>query len=260
MSACVPTQSSASQPVQWGILGTGVIAHRFAADFVHVTDARLVAVGSRNGEKARAFGNTFGIPHQYGSYRELANDPDVHAVYIATPASTHKADIELCLRAGKAVLCEKPLTVNVREAEDVIALARLNRVFLMEAMWTRFLPLVIRLRKLLARRVVGEIRHVMADLGSHVTFDPDSRVYNEGLGGGGIAAERRLSAVPCVHDSWLANEREKFIGSREDRGRRGHRRTVGVSRRKPGHVVVLSWGARPASRCHYGHSRSDSHS
>jgi len=182
----LPTQSSARQPIHWGILGTGVIAHRFAADFVHVTDARLVAVGSRNGEKARAFGNRFGIPHQHGSYRELADDPDVQAVYIATPASSHKADIELGLRAGKAVLCEKPFTVNAREAEDVIALARLNRVFLMEAMWTRFLPLVVRLRNLLAQRIVGEIRHVMADLGSQVMFDPGSRVYSEGLGGGAL--------------------------------------------------------------------------
>src|SRR5262245_44621284 len=178
--------SSANQSIHWGILGTGATAHRFAADFVHVTDGKLVAVGSRSGEKAQAFGNRFAIPRRHGSYRELANDPDVHVVYIATPASVHKENIKLCLQAGKAVLCEKPLTVNVREAEEVIALARRNRVFLMEAMWTRFVPLIARLRELLAQRVIGEIRHVMADLGSQVTFDPDSRVYSAGLGGGAL--------------------------------------------------------------------------
>jgi predicted dehydrogenase len=116
----------------------------------------------------------------------LADDPDVHVVYIATPASAHKANIDLCLRAGKAVLCEKPLTVNAHEAETVIALARRNQVFLMEAMWTRFLPLIIRLRDLLAQRVIGEIRHVMADMGSQVRFDSHSRVYSEELGGGAL--------------------------------------------------------------------------
>jgi len=182
----VSVPSSASRSINWGILGTGAIAHRFAADFVHVTDARLVAIGSRSGEKARAFGNRFGIPRQHGSYRELADDPDVHVVYIATPASAHKANIELCLRAGKAVLCEKPLTVNAHEAEEVIDLARRKNLFLMEAMWTRFLPLIVRLRELLAQRVIGEIRHVMADMGSQVMFDSDSRVHSEELGGGAL--------------------------------------------------------------------------
>ncbi len=145
-----------------------------------------MAVGSRSGEKARAFGHRFGISHRHGSYRDLVDDPDVQAVYIATPASSHKADIELGLRAGKAILCEKPFTVNAREAEEVIALAHRNHVFLMEAMWTRFLPLIVRLRELLPQRVIGEIRHVMADLGSQVTFDSQSRVYSKELGGGAL--------------------------------------------------------------------------
>ena len=180
------SHSSAKQIIHWGILGTGVIAHRFAADFVHVTDGKLLAVGSRSREKAQAFGNRFAIPRRHGSYRDLAFDPALHAVYIATPASVHKENIELCLQAGKAVLCEKPLTVNVKEAEEVIALARRNRVFLMEAMWTRFLPLIVRLRELLGQRVIGEIRHAMADLGSRVMFDPGSRVYSAELGGGAL--------------------------------------------------------------------------
>jgi predicted dehydrogenase len=182
----LPNSLAGNQPVGWGILGTGNIAGRFARDLAFVSDARLVAVGSRRQERARVFGQQFGISHRHGNYRELAQNPHVQAVYIATPASAHKANIELCLRAGKAVLCEKPLTVNAREAEEVIALARRNGVFLMEAMWTRFVPLIARLQELLAQRVVGEIRHFMADLGSQVTFDPDSRIYSAELGGGAL--------------------------------------------------------------------------
>jgi dihydrodiol dehydrogenase / D-xylose 1-dehydrogenase (NADP) len=182
----LPNSPAVNRPVGWGILGTGNIAWKFARDFAFVSDARLVAVGSRRQERARVFGQQFGISYRHGSYRELAQNPHVQAVYIATPASAHKANIELCLRAGKAVLCEKPLTVNAREAEEVIALARRNRVFLMEAMWTRFVPLIARLQGLLAQRVVGEIRHFMADLGSQVTFDPDSRIYSAELGGGAL--------------------------------------------------------------------------
>ena len=177
---------ASDRPIGWGILGTGAIAHRFAEDFVHVKDGILLAAGSRSDEKAKAFADRFRISYRYGSYRALADDRRVDAVYIATPASEHKAGIELCLRAGKAVLCEKPLTVNRQEAEDVIILARRSGIFLMEAMWTRFLPLLDRLRELLARNVIGDIRHVMADAATNVPFDPESRVFNPELGGGAL--------------------------------------------------------------------------
>ena len=177
---------SVKRPIHWGILGTGVIARKFADDFVYVKDGTLLASGSRSIERARAFADRFRIPSRYGSYQALAEDPRIEAVYIATPASEHKEGIELCLRARKAVLCEKPLTVNAREAKNVIALARTNNVFLMEAMWTRFLPLIARLRELLAQSMIGEVRHVMADLASDVEFDPAGRVFNAKLGGGAL--------------------------------------------------------------------------
>jgi predicted dehydrogenase len=137
-------RSAFGQPIGWGILGTGNIAQLFASDLACVPDARLVAIGSRSRERAHVFGEKFGVPNQHGSYPELANDPRVQAVYIATPASAHKENILLCLNAGKAVLCEKPFTVNAREAEEVIALARQKKVFLMEAMWTRFVPIMVK--------------------------------------------------------------------------------------------------------------------
>lgn len=175
-----------NRPIQWGILGTGAIARRFADDFDHVKDGILLASGSRSMERARAFADRFRISSRYGSYQALAQDPRIDAVYIATPASEHKEGIELCLSTGKAVLCEKPLTVNAGEAEHVITLARRSGVFLMEAMWTRFLPLIARLRDLLAQNVIGEVRHVMADLSTEVDLDPTSRVFSAELGGGAL--------------------------------------------------------------------------
>jgi len=174
------------QPIGWGILGTGNVAQLFASDLAQVPDARLLAIGSRSKERARVFGEKFSIPNQHGNYRELASDPRVQAVYIATPASAHKENILLCLNSGKAVLCEKPFTINAREAEEVITLARQRKVFLMEAMWTRFVPSMIKVRELLATGAIGKITHFIADLGTRVPFDPEGRVFNAGLGGGAL--------------------------------------------------------------------------
>jgi predicted dehydrogenase len=179
-------QLSPGQPIGWGIIGTGKVAQLFASDLTCAPDARLVAVGSRSKARARAFGERFGVPGQHGSYMELVNDPHVQAVYIATPASAHKENMLLCLHAGKAVLCEKPFTVNAQEAAEVICLARDTNVFLMEAMWTRFVPLMVKVRELLAAGVIGDVRHFIADLGSRVPFDPQGRVFNAELGGGAL--------------------------------------------------------------------------
>jgi predicted dehydrogenase len=174
------------QSIRWGILGTGTVAQLFASDLACVHDARLTAIGSRSKERARAFGKKFGVPNQHGSYEELANDPGVQAIYIATPASTHRENMLLCLNAGKPVLCEKPFTVNAREAEEVIALARRKKVFLMEAMWTRFVPLMVKIRNLLASGSIGEITQLIADLGTNVPFDPKGQVFSVELGGGAL--------------------------------------------------------------------------
>ena len=174
------------EPMGWGILGTGKIARLFASDLACVPDAKLIAIGSRSGERAREFGKKFHVPNQHGSYAELANDPQVEAIYIATPASAHKENTLLCLDAGKAVLCEKPFTINAREAEEVISLARRKKVFLMEAMWTRFVPLISKVRNLLASGAIGTINHFIADLGTRVPFDSEGRVFNAELGGGAL--------------------------------------------------------------------------
>jgi predicted dehydrogenase len=179
-------RSVPGQSIGWGILGTGKIAQLFASDLSCVPDAKLIAIGSRSKERARAFGKKFGVPNQHGSYAELANDPLVQAVYIATPVSAHRENMLLCLHSEKAVLCEKPFTLNAREAAEVITLARRKKVFLMEAMWTRFVPLILKVRDLLVSGAIGTISHFIADMGTRVPFDSQGRIFNADLGGGAL--------------------------------------------------------------------------
>jgi predicted dehydrogenase len=172
--------------IRWGILGTGGIAHKFATGLQAAPEAELVAVGSRTQAAADEFGNTFGVPRRHASYEALANDPEVDVIYVSTPHTLHKDNTLLCLHAGKAVLCEKPFAVNAGEAAEMISLARQKGLFLMEAMWTRYLPAVIKTRQLIAEGVLGEIRMVMADFGFRADFDPQQRLFNPDLGGGAL--------------------------------------------------------------------------
>jgi dihydrodiol dehydrogenase / D-xylose 1-dehydrogenase (NADP) len=175
--------NSVNRPVRWGILGTGNIARKFACGLRLARDSELVAVGSRSAQTASAFAREFGVARAHGSYEALMDD-DVDVVYVATPHPMHLDNMLLCLRAGKAVLCEKPFTLNEAEARQAIALARRQKLFLMEALWTRFLPPVIRLRQMLAKGVLGELRFVSADFGFCATYEPEGRLFNPDLGGG----------------------------------------------------------------------------
>jgi dihydrodiol dehydrogenase / D-xylose 1-dehydrogenase (NADP) len=172
--------------IRWGILSTGWIANKFAQGLSVLPDAEIVAVGSRAQATADAFGDKFGVPHRHASYEALAADPDVDVIYIGTPHPFHKENSLLCLQAGKPVLCEKPFTINASEAEEVIALAREKGLFLMEAMWSRYIPIIVKLRDLLAEGAIGEVRALTADLGFRREVDPQSRLFNPELGGGAL--------------------------------------------------------------------------
>jgi predicted dehydrogenase len=172
--------------IRWGILSTGWIAKKFAEGLSVLPDAEIVAVGSRAQETADVFGDEFDVPHRHASYEALAEDPDVDVVYIGTPHPFHKGNSLLCLEAGKAVLCEKPFTINAGEAQQVIALAREKGLFLMEAMWARYIPIIVKLRELLAEGTIGEVRMLTADLGFRPEFDPRSRLFDPQLGGGAL--------------------------------------------------------------------------
>ncbi len=172
--------------IRWGILGTGNIAKQFARGLAVLPDADLAAVGSRSQAGADAFGDEFDVPRRHPSYAALANDPDVDVVYVATPHNLHRENSLLCLQADKAVLCEKPFAINAGEAEQVIALAREKRLFLMEAMWTRFLPALQQTRQLLAGGAIGDVRMLAADFGFRASFDPQGRLFDPHLGGGAL--------------------------------------------------------------------------
>ena len=172
--------------INWGILGTGSIAKKFATGLTVLDDAKLAAVGSRKQETADVFADEFDVPRRHPSYEALANDPDVDAIYVATPHAFHKANSILCLEAGKAVLCEKPFAINAAEAEEVIGVARERGVFLMEAMWTRFSPVMCKVRERLAEGAIGEPRILAADFGFRAGVNPERRLFNPKLGGGAL--------------------------------------------------------------------------
>lgn len=170
--------------IRWGIAGPGWISSQFAKDLAYAQGAELAAVAGRNLEKAEKFAREHGAPKAYGSLEQLAQDPDVDIVYIGTLHPVHKENMLTFLRAGKAVLCEKPFTMNAAEAEEAVACANENGVFLMEAMWTRYLPAIRKVREWLSEGKIGEVRLVKAEFGFDAGWQPEGRLLNKALGGG----------------------------------------------------------------------------
>ena len=180
------TGAMGSAVLRWGIIGTGGIAGRFVADLDLLPDAVVVAVGSRSPEGAARFGEQFRIARCHGSYADLVADPEVDVVYVATPHPFHAEHASLAIGAGKPVLVEKPFAMDAYEARLVADAARDAGVFCMEAMWTRFLPHMGRLRELLAEGVIGDIIALGADQGMRFEPDPEHRLFAPELGGGAL--------------------------------------------------------------------------
>jgi dihydrodiol dehydrogenase / D-xylose 1-dehydrogenase (NADP) len=172
--------------IRWGIAGPGGISSQFAKDLAFAEGAELVAVAGRNLEKAERFAEQHSIPRAYGTMDELAADPEVDIVYVGTLHPAHRDNTMTFLRAGKAVLCEKPFTMNAVQAEEMITYAKTNKVFLMEAMWTRYLPPIRQVRQWLSDGVIGEVRLVKADFGFNIGWQPESRLLDPNLGGGAL--------------------------------------------------------------------------
>ena len=172
--------------VNWGIIGLGKIANKFAQDLLTVDGAKLYGVASRDQEKADSFAKQYGAQKAYGSYEELAQDPDIDAVYIATPHSYHKENSLLCIQHKKAVLCEKPFAMNLQDIEEMIASAQANNVLLMEALWTYFLPHYQFVLNELKSGRFGSIQKLEADFGFKPEIDMSSRLFKKSLGGGSL--------------------------------------------------------------------------
>jgi predicted dehydrogenase len=176
----------AQTPVRWGIVGPGSIAGSFAEAMLGVPDGTITAVASRSRERADAFGDRFDVSARYDDINALAADPDVDVVYVATPHSRHAPDTIALLQAGKPVLCEKPFALNADEARTMAAEARRQGLFLMEAIWSRFLPAYRTLTEVLAEGRIGDPLLVEADFGFRMERQPEHRLFDKSLGGGAL--------------------------------------------------------------------------
>lgn len=177
---------TATNTFRWGLIGPGRIAERFAGGLAAIDDAELYAVASSNGTRAAAFAKKFSASQSYDSYQALLDDPNIDAVYIGTPHRFHFEQTRLCLEAGKPVLCEKPLTVNTDESEQLVELSRRNKVFLMEALWTRYLPIYDQVREWLDGGKIGEATLLSSTFGFNLPRDADDRWFNNELAGGAL--------------------------------------------------------------------------
>jgi predicted dehydrogenase len=172
--------------IRWGILGTGGIANAFAGDLPLAEGAVLAAVGSRTAPAAEAFALRHGIARAHGSWAALAADPDVDVVYVATPHAFHFDAALACLAGGKAVLCEKPMTLDLASAARLVQEARARGLFLMEAMWMRCNPAILRIAELIADGAIGSVTAVHADFGLQGPFAAAHRLRDPALGGGAL--------------------------------------------------------------------------
>lgn len=173
-----------NKKIRWGVIGPGRIAHTFAKDIAFTTNASLQAVASRTLETAQEFASAYNVPSAYGSYSELFADPNVDAVYLATPHTLHAGQTMQAISSGKSVLCEKPFTVTPQECEKVIEHASHSDVTVVEALWTYFLPAIIKAKTWLDEGRIGKVARFQADFGLALPYDPQDRVYDRRLAGG----------------------------------------------------------------------------
>ncbi|PLW98865.1 MAG: oxidoreductase [Marinilabiliales bacterium] len=172
--------------VKWGIIGPGHIARKFAADLLLSENGTLHAVASRDADKAKSFADQYKASTFYSDYESLAMDSDVDVVYVATPHAFHFEHTMLCLKNGKSVLCEKPMGMTPLEVQTMIAEAQKRKLFLMEGLWTRFIPATEKVLDLLADNAIGTIINIKADFGFNPPFDRNHRLFNKALGGGSL--------------------------------------------------------------------------
>src|SRR4051812_31799540 len=174
------------ETIRWGILGCGRIARKFAADLSLVEGAALYAVGARHMESARTFAKEFPAPYVHGSYHELVNNPEVDVIYVASPHALHHEHTLLCLNHDKAVLCEKAFALNLRQAKEMIAVSRNRKIFLMEALWSKFLPQYQKLQELIAAGELGDIQSILVNFGFIAQQPVPPRLFDPALGGGSL--------------------------------------------------------------------------
>ncbi len=199
------------QKIRWGILGLGGIAHKFANDLNLVENAEITAVASRSVDKAQGFGEQYNSKYTFGNYYDLFNCQDVDVIYIATPHTSHKEWSIKAMNHGKHVLCEKPMGMKRSDVVEMISVAKKNRVFLMEALWSRFNPTLKKVKELVEIGEIGELGYVHADFAFYALDRPEEgRVLNPNLGGGSLYD---IGIYPIFLSYLLLGKPEKILSS-----------------------------------------------
>mgnify|MGYP001094809455 CR=1 FL=1 len=245
------------ESIGWGILATGKIAHAFARDLALVPGAHLAAAGSRRLESAEAFTAEYGGT-AHGSYEALVADPDVDVIYIATPHALHLDNARLAFEAGKHVLCEKPLTLDVADAEEMVRLAGVHDRFLMEAMWTACHPVIRALREQIWSGELGTPRHLHAELGFRVDAGPDDRMLNPELG---ASALLDMGIYPLTVAHLLLGPAEQLTAT-ADLSDRGIDLDIAIAGRYPGGALATmtaSMTSYSSRRCEIATDRGRIH-
>jgi predicted dehydrogenase len=200
-SITINDQKTMNKTFRFGIIGPGKIATKFCESLKTIShEAQVYAVASRVSNRAKDFAATFNAPKFFSSYEELVKDQAVDIVYIATPHPFHFEQTQLCLNHGKAVLCEKPLTIGYAQTSQLVELARSKKVFLMEAMWSRFIPALVKMKSLIDKGEIGDIKFMHADFGFVAPHDLEMRTFNKSLGGG---AQLDVGVYPMFLTLWL---------------------------------------------------------
>ena len=172
--------------IRWGILGSGRIARKFASDLKYVTNSELIAIGSRSMDSAEDFSKEFPVKYKHTSYEELVKNSEVDVIYIATPHNLHYENTLLCLNNNKAVLCEKPFAMNSSQAKEMVRIAKEKKVFLMEALWTKFMPHYNKTIEMVRNGDIGDIKSVLVNFGFRPAPPAPQRLFDPALGGGTI--------------------------------------------------------------------------
>jgi predicted dehydrogenase len=214
----------------WVVLGCGKIAHKFSQDLKLLPNAHLYAAASRDLKRAQDFAAGLGFEKAYGSYEEMVKDPAVDAVYVATPHSFHHEHTMLCLNHKKAVLCEKAFAINKNEAEEMVACAKENNVFLMEAFWTMFQPSFRKAMQIIGAEELGKLKMVRSDFAFNGPYEPQKRLYNIALGGGSLLD---IGIYP-VFAALTAFGKPELIKSVADFSATGSEETISIIFKYPG--------------------------
>ena len=211
--------------IRWAILGAGRIAHKFAQDFAATQRGTLTAVAARDTDRAKTFADQYKIPHVY-TYDELYKSTEIDAVYIATTHNFHYEQSLQCIEQGKAVLCEKPITINDGELRKLVAAATAKKVFLMEAMWMYFLPAVQQAKAWVDSGRIGDLKVIQADFGVNMPLDPAGRLYNRDLAGGALLD---LGVYNIAFANYFANKQPGLIAAATYIGQTGVDESTSIS-------------------------------